>query len=83
MHEAEYKGLIKDGRQQEAREYMAENPATRLMLLGNHAERTVQKLRSAKRDLVDSGADSEQVRVAEERITATMRLFNERVAAAI
>ena len=80
MHEAEFKGLMKDGRKQEAQEYMAENPATRLMMAGNHTESAVRKLRGMKRDLVEQDADKDQIRAIDDRITATMRSFNERAA---
>ena len=83
MHEAEYKGLLKEGRRQEAAAYLAENPAVKLILAGNHAELTLRKLRSQKRDLVEKDADKEQVRAIDERITATMRKFNERAGVVI
>lgn len=83
MHEAQYKGLIKDGRSAEAREYLAENPAVKLIMAGNHAELAVRKLRTMKRDLVENEADPAKVRAIDDRITATMRAFNERAANAI
>jgi len=83
MHEAEYKGLIKDGKRDEARSYLDENPAVRLMMAGNHAENAVRKLKGKKRDLVEAGADPDQVRAVEEQIANTMRTFNERAATAI
>ena len=79
MHEAEYKGLIKAGRRDEAAEYLAENPQVKLMLAGNSAETQVRKLRTAKRELLESGADPAQVAAIEEKITGAMRAFNERV----
>ena len=79
MHEAEYKGLIKAGRRDEAAEYIAENPQVKLMLAGNSAETQVRKLRTAKRELLESGADPVQVAEIEEKITGAMRAFNERV----
>lgn len=83
MHEAEYKGMIKDGRSTEAKEYLAENPAVRLMMMGNHAELAVRKLRTMKRDLVEQDAGPDKVRAIDDRITATMRAFNERAGAVI
>lgn len=83
MHEAEYKGLLKDGRRQEAMEYMAENPVVKLIMAGNHAETMVRKLRNMKRDLVESDAESDKIHAIDERITATMRAFNERARAVI
>lgn len=82
MHEAEYKGLMKSGRGAEAREYMQDNPETRLIMAGNHAETQVRKLRSMKRDLIEKDADREKVREIDSKISETMRRFNERVAAA-
>ncbi len=83
MHEAEYKGLLKDGRRQEAAAYLVENPAVKLILAGNHVESQVRKLRSMKRDLVEKEASQDQVRAIDERITATMRKFNDRVSPSI
>lgn len=80
MHEAEYKGLMKEGRRDDARAYMEENPATRLMLAGSHAENTVRKLRAMKRDLVEGDNDSDKVREIDDRISQVMRSFNERYA---
>ncbi|MFA7290879.1 MAG: LPD38 domain-containing protein [Rhodocyclaceae bacterium] len=80
MHEAEYKGLLKAGRRQEASEYLAENPGVRLIMAGNHAERAVQKLRAEKRSLLEKDAGKEQIRAIDERITETMRAFNARAA---
>ncbi len=83
MHEAEYKGLMKDGKRDEAKAYLDENPAVRLMMAGNHAENVVRKLKGRKRDLVEAGADPDQVRAVEEQIADAMRTFNERAANAI
>ena len=83
MHEAQYKGLIKEGRSAEAREYLAENPAVKLIMAGNHAELAVRKLRTMKRDLVENEADPAKVRAIDDRITATMRKFNDRVSPSI
>lgn len=83
MHEAEMKGLREQKRFDEAKEYAAENPGVRLIIAGNYAERTVQKLRSTKRDLIEKDADKEQIRAIDERITTVMRSFNERAGAAI
>lgn len=80
MHEAEYKGLLKDGRRQEAAEYLSENPGVRLIMAGNHVEGQVRKLRSLKRDLIDKDADKEKIRAIDDQITSTMKTFNERTA---
>ena len=77
-HELQYKGLIGDGRRAEAAEYLADNPAVRLIMAGNHAERAVQKLRGQKRDLMEQDADKESIAAVDGKITAVMRQFNER-----
>ena len=80
-HENEIKGMRKDGRGAEVAEYIRENPDARLVLYGNHVEREVQKLRSAKRDALERG-DAGRVRMIESALTAKMRAFNERVRSA-
>ena len=82
MHENQMKGLREERRFDEAREYAQENPAVRLIMAGNHAERSIQKLRSLKRDLIKDDADQSKVKAIDERITAAMRSFNERAATA-
>jgi hypothetical protein len=80
MHENQMKGLREERRFDEAREYAQENPAVRLIMAGNHAERSIQKLRSLKRDLIKNDADQSRVKEIDERITASMKSFNERAA---
>jgi hypothetical protein len=80
MHENQMKGLREERRFDEAREYAQENPAVRLIMAGNHAERTIQKLRYLKRDMIKSDADQSRVKEIDERITASMKSFNERAA---
>jgi hypothetical protein len=77
-HELQYKGLIGDGRRAEAAEYLADNPAVRLIMAGNHAERAVQKLRAQKRDLIEQDANRSAIVAVDGQITAVMRQFNER-----
>ena len=79
MLEAEYKGLIKSGRRQEAAEFMVDNPGVRLIMMGNYTENQVRKLREQKRVLVKSEAPTEAIRAVEQRIMDSMRKFNERV----
>lgn len=79
IHEAQIKGLRKDGRSAEASEYMRENPEARLFMAANAAERDVQKLRALKRELVKNSAPADQVRVIEQRINDRMTRFNEAV----
>ena len=81
MLETEYKGLLKEGRRQEASEFAAENPGVRLIMAGNNKESQVRKLREQKRKLVKDGADTEAIKAIDARMTEVMRQFNERVAA--
>lgn len=83
MHEAEYKGLIKDGKRQEAAEYLAENPGVKFIMFGNTTERAVKKLREAKRGMIERGESPEKVSEMDARIAATMKRFNERVGAVL
>jgi len=83
MHEAEYKGLIGDGKRQEAAEYLAENPAVKLIMLGNQSERAVKKLKEAKRNLIENDAPQEKVAAMEDQIAKSMKLFNDRVTKAL
>jgi N12 class adenine-specific DNA methylase len=80
MHEAEYKGLIKDGKTAEAKAYMQENPAVKMILAGNHVEQMVRKLRNQKRALLEGDAPSAEVSAIEDRIARAMTTFNERYA---
>ena len=58
---------------------MAENPGVRLIMMGNHTENQVRKLREQKRALVKNDAPTEAVQSVDQRIMDTMRKFNERV----
>lgn len=79
IHEAQIKGLRKDGRGAEASEYIRENPEARLFMAANAAERDVQKLRGLKRELVKNGAPADRVKEVEQRINDRMTRFNESV----
>jgi len=83
MLEAEYKGLLKDGQRAEATAFLSENPGVRLILAGNAAENQVKKLRAMRRDLIERDAGRDSIRAVEERITETMRKFDERAGSLI
>lgn len=80
-HEAEVKGLREQKRSAEAAEYIAENPESKLIMPANFTERTVQKLRAQKRELLKAGAEADRIRKIDTQITETMTRFNQRVAA--
>ena len=80
MLETEYKGLVKDGRTQEAKEFLRENPSVRLMMAGNYAENQIRKMKDQKRALLNDSADAGQIKAIDSRITDTMRKFNDRLA---
>ena len=77
-HEAEYKGLLKDGKPQEAKAYLEDNPGARLMLLGNATEQQVSKLQKMKREAIESGADIDRVKTIDDQIAKTMKRFNDK-----
>lgn len=79
-HEAEIKGLQKDGKGAELREYLAENPDARLFKMANAVELEVQKMRRMKREMLALGAPQERIKTLEDRITAKMTQFNQTVA---
>lgn len=76
VHEAEIKGLRKDGKGAEAVKYIQENPESRLFVAANLAEREVQKLRAAKRALIAKDAPAQEVKAMETRINERMTRFN-------
>ena len=78
--EAEYKGLIKEGRSKEAKAFLNENPSVRLMMAGNYAENQIRKMKDQKRALLNDSADAGQIKAIDSRITDTMRKFNDRLA---
>ena len=75
--ETKAKAMRKDGKFNEAAEYLRSQPDAPLILRANAAERQIQKLKRDKRDLIEKGADREQVRAKEEQITAVMANMNE------
>jgi hypothetical protein len=79
LHEAQIKGLIKDGFADEAQAYRAENPESTLIGVANMAERQVRKLRSRKRELLANDAPRDSIRQIEEQITRAMTRLNEAV----
>ena len=76
VHEAEIKGLRKDGKGAEATQYIQENPEARLFMAANMAEREVQNLRAAKRALIAKDAPADEVKAMETRINERMTRFN-------
>ena len=79
--ETKAKAMRKDGKFNEAAEYLRSQPDAPLILRANAAERQIQKLKRDKRDLIEKGADREQVRAKEEQITAVMANMNRAVEA--
>jgi len=77
-HEAELKGLRKEGKADEARSYLKENPEAILVQPANSIELEITKLRSAKREAVKAD-QKDRVKLIEQKITSRMRTFNERV----
>jgi hypothetical protein len=60
--------------------FRQENPEFRLINRAKLAERTIQKLRKQKRELIERGEQRDRVKAVEERITQVMMQFNESVA---
>ena len=79
LHEAQIKGLIKDGFVDEARAYRDKNPEASLIGVANMAERQVRKLRARKRELLANDAPRDSIRQLEEQITRAMTRLNESV----
>lgn len=79
-HEAEIKGMRKDGKpDDEIFAYKSRNPDSRLIDMGNAAEKRLRKLRDDRRDAVKEG-DKPRVKSIEQEITSVMSDFNERYA---
>ncbi len=78
-YEAEIKGLRKEGKGAELSAYLKDNPEARLFQAANSFERTVQKLRVQKRDLMAKDAPDEQIKAVEKQITDRMTRFNDLV----
>jgi hypothetical protein len=74
--ETEVKGLRGDGRALEAQAMLAARPDAYLIGVANTVERQVQRLRKEKRALIEAGAQREQVRAVEDRITEAMSRLN-------
>jgi hypothetical protein len=79
LHEAQIKGLVKDGLIEEAAQYRAENPEASLISVANMAERQVRRLRARKRELLANDAPREAIRQIEDQITQAMTRLNESV----
>jgi hypothetical protein len=77
IHENTVKGMRK--RKENVQEYFRENPEARMFEEAGRVEREVQVLRKRRRALVEKEAPKESVKAIEERITAKMKLFNEKV----
>jgi len=77
-HDAEITGLREDHKAAEARQYISENREALLVPLARKTEYELRKLKRAKREALDAGR-SEQVKMIETRIAATMAQFNKRV----
>lgn len=78
-HEAEINGRRKN--REDVAGYIRDNPESRLVIMANHAEREVGKLRKQKRMLIENDASPERIKLIEQRITATMKRLNDRVRA--
>ena len=77
--ETQIKAMRKDGKFDEAIELQASRPDAYLIRQANMAERQVQRLRREKREMIESGADRELIRVKEEQITGIMARLNRAV----
>jgi hypothetical protein len=77
IHENTVKGMRK--RKENVQEYYRENPEARMFEEAGKVEREVQALRKRRRELVEKEAPKESVRALEERITARMKRFNDKV----
>ena len=78
-NEAEIKGLRKDGKLEELREYLADNPEAPMYRMAGKVELEVQKLRRMKREMMALNAPPERIKAIEARITAIMTQFNQSI----
>lgn len=78
-HQAEFMGMAKSGRREQADIYLKENPEAIMFREADRMQRYVSKLRDQKRELIKRDAKSEEIRAIEQRITQTMSDFNARV----
>lgn len=77
IHENTVKGMRK--RKENVQEYFRENPEARMFEEAGRVEREVQALRKRRRELVEKKAPKESVKAIEERITARMKRFNDKI----
>lgn len=77
IHENTVKGMR--SRKENVQQYFKENPEARLFEEAGRVEREVQALRKRRRELVEKDAPKESVRAIEERITARMKRFNDKI----
>lgn len=75
-HETQIKGLQKDRKDSELKEYLADNPEAKMYRMANVVELEVQKLRRRKSELIAKDAPAEQVKAIEERMKKTMERYN-------
>jgi GGDEF domain-containing protein len=76
-HENEITGMRKLGKDTSA--YRKEHPESSLIMLSNHSERAVQKLRKQRRTLMENEAPKEAIERIDTRITEVMRGLNDKV----
>jgi GGDEF domain-containing protein len=76
-HENEITGLRKLGKDTSA--YRKEHPESSLIMLSNHSERAVQKLRKQRRALIEKDVSKEAIERIDSRITEVMRGLNDKV----
>ena len=74
--ETKAKSMRKDGKGAEASEYLRSQPDAVLIFQANAAERQIQKLKHAKRKLIEKDTPREEVKAKEEQITAVMARLN-------
>jgi hypothetical protein len=77
IHENTVKGMRK--RKENVQEYFRDNPEARMFDEAGRVEREIQTLRKRRRELVEKEAPKETVKAIEERITARMKRFNDKV----
>jgi hypothetical protein len=77
IHENTVKGMRR--RKENVQEYYRENPEARMFEEADRVEREVQVLRKRRRAMVEKEAPKESVKAIEERITAKMKRFNDKV----
>ena len=79
MHKNEIDGRRKD--KLPIADYLRDNPEARLQKLSTDVQKQVRDLRKVKKQLIERGASSAQVRAIDERIAAAMARLNDRVEA--